>query len=413
MTIKIYLVGGAVRDSLLDLPISDRDFVVVGATPEEMLAQGYQQVGKDFPVFLHPKTHEEYALARTERKTGSGYTGFSCYSAPDVTIEDDLLRRDLTINAIAQDTTGQLIDPYHGIDDLNNRVIRHVSAAFSEDPLRVLRVARFAARYYQYGFNVAPETMALMADMASSGELSHLTAERVWTETQKALMSHDPQVYFAILRECGALSVLFPEIDSLFGVPAPQKWHPEIDTGIHILLVMKMVARLSDDIDVRFAALCHDLGKALTPTDVLPSHPNHGEAGIPLIEQLCERLKVPTSARDLARLAARYHDKIHVINRLTAAELVQIFDGLDSWRKPERIAQLSLVSEADARGRKGLEQQTYPQAEYLRQAFEVAQSVSVKPIIEAGFQGPHIREELTRQRIARVNNWQQQQQILI
>ncbi|MDD9339143.1 MAG: multifunctional CCA addition/repair protein [Providencia heimbachae] len=410
---KVYLVGGAVRDQLLGLPISDRDYVVVGTTPESMLAQGFQQVGKDFPVFLHPKTHEEYALARTERKTGSGYTGFSCYSAPDVTIEDDLLRRDLTINAIAQDDSGFLVDPHRGVDDLNNRILRHVSAAFAEDPLRVLRVARFAARYYEQGFRIAPETLKLMQSMAISGELSHLTAERVWTETQKALMSHSPQVYFDVLRQCGALVILFPEIDHLFGVPAPEKWHPEIDTGIHTLMVMSMVATLSDDVDVRFAALCHDVGKGLTPKEVWPSHPNHGEAGIPLIEQLCERLKVPTSARDLARLVARYHDKIHIIDKLSAASLIQIFDGLDSWRKPERILQLSIVSEADARGRKGLEQRPYPQAEFLRQAFAIAQKVSVKPIVEQGFQGPLIREELTRQRINCLADWQKQQSILV
>ncbi|EPL9571551.1 multifunctional CCA addition/repair protein [Providencia rettgeri] len=409
---KVYLVGGAVRDQLLKLPISDRDFVVVGTTPEAMLAEGFQQVGKDFPVFLHPKTHEEYALARTERKTGAGYTGFSCYSAPDVTIEDDLLRRDLTINAIAQSDSGEIIDPFNGVNDLKKRVLRHVSDAFAEDPLRVLRVARFAARYFEQGFTIAPETLALMQSMAITGELSHLTAERVWVETEKALKSNAPQIYFDVLRQCGALAVLFPEIDNLFGVPAPEKWHPEIDTGVHTLMVMKVIATLSNDVDIRFAALCHDLGKALTPPDVWPSHPNHGEAGIPLIEQLCNRLRVPTDARDLARLAARYHDKIHVINRLSASDLVAVFDGLDSWRKPERIMQLSLISEADARGRLGLEQHTYPQGEFLREAFAIAQSVAVKPIIDQGFKGPDIRQELTRQRIEHIARWQQQQQII-
>ncbi|EPL6453593.1 multifunctional CCA addition/repair protein [Providencia rettgeri] len=409
---KVYLVGGAVRDQLLGLPISDRDFVVVGTTPEAMLAEGFQQVGKDFPVFLHPKTHEEYALARTERKIGAGYTGFSCYSAPDVTIEDDLLRRDLTINAIAQSDSGEIIDPFNGVNDLEKRVLRHVSDAFAEDPLRVLRVARFAARYSEQGFTIAPETLALMQSMAMTGELSHLTAERVWVETEKALKSNAPQVYFEVLRQCGALAVLFPEIDNLFGVPAPEKWHPEIDTGVHTLMVMKVIATLSNDVDIRFAALCHDLGKALTSPNVWPSHPNHGEAGIPLIEQLCNRLRIPTDARDLARLAARYHDKIHVINRLSASDLVAIFDGLDSWRKPERIMQLSLISEADARGRLGLEQHAYPQGEFLREAFAIAQSVAVKPIVEQGFKGPEIRQELTLQRIERIAHWQQQQQII-
>jgi tRNA nucleotidyltransferase (CCA-adding enzyme) len=410
---KVYLVGGAVRDKLLGLPISDRDYVVVGTTPEAMLAQGFQQVGKDFPVFLHPKTHEEYALARTERKIGSGYTGFSCYSAPDVTIEDDLLRRDLTINAIAQSDTGELVDPHHGVRDLKNRVLRHVSDAFLEDPLRVLRVARFAARYYVQGFRVAPETMALMQSMSESGELSHLTPERVWTETHKALMSNSPQVYFEVLRECGALAVLFPEIDNLFGVPAPEKWHPEVDTGIHILMVMRVVATLSKDIDVRFAALCHDLGKGLTPKAVWPSHPQHGEAGIPLIIDLCERYKIPTSTKDLACLAAKYHEMIHVINKLSAADIVGIFDGLDSWRKPERISQLSLVSEADARGRGGLEKQAYPQGIFLRQSYEIAKAVAVKSIIEQGFQGAQIREELTKQRIQAVEEWLKIQKVMI
>lgn len=409
---KIYLVGGAVRDELLGLPVSDRDYVVVGSTPEAMLAQGYQQVGKDFPVFLHPKTHEEYALARTERKTGSGYTGFSCYAAPDVTIEDDLLRRDLTINAIAKDQQGQLTDPYHGVDDLNARILRHVSDAFAEDPLRILRVARFAARFAAQGFQIAPETLSLMQSMTASGELNHLTAERVWAETEKALLSTSPQIYFEVLRQCGALSVLFPEIDNLFGVPAPEKWHPEIDTGVHTLMALQMAAKLSPDIDIRFATLCHDVGKALTPKEVWPSHPNHGETGIPLIENLCDRLKVPNSARELARLTARFHDKIHVINRLSATDIIQLFDGLDSWRKPERITQLSLISEADARGRTGLEQQAYPQGEFLRKAFNEAQTVSVKPIVEQGFQGPQIREELTRQRIEHIEKWCQQQTIL-
>lgn len=409
---KVYLVGGAVRDQLLGLPISDRDFVVVGSTPEAMLAQGFEQVGKDFPVFLHPQTHEEYALARTERKIGAGYTGFSCYSAPDVTIEDDLLRRDLTINAIAQSDSGEIIDPFQGVDDLEKRVLRHVSDAFTEDPLRVLRVARFAARFFEQGFTIAPETLNLMQTMATTGELSHLTAERVWVETEKALKSNSPHIYFDVLRQCGALAVLLPEIDNLFGVPAPEKWHPEIDTGIHTLMVMKMIALLSRDVDIRFAALCHDVGKALTPPELWPSHPNHGEAGIPLIEQLCVRLKVPVSARDLARLAARYHDKIHVINRLSANDLVAIFDGLDSWRKPERILQLRLISEADARGRLGLEQHAYPQGEFFQHAFAIAQSVEVKPIIEQGFKGPDIRQELTRQRIEKIAAWQQQQQII-
>ena len=299
---KIYLVGGAVRDQLLNLPVKDRDWVVVGATPETLLQQGYQQVGKDFPVFLHPDTHEEYALARTERKSGSGYTGFTCYAAPDVTLEDDLQRRDLTINAIAYSAKGEYIDPYHGIDDIHAKLLRHVSDAFSEDPLRVLRVARFAARFAPLGFTIAPETMSLMQEMTNSGELNALTAERVWKETEKALHSQAPQVYFEILHQCGALKILFPEINALFGVPAPKKWHPEIDTGIHTMMVLAMASRLTDDIAVRFSALCHDLGKGVTPVENWPHHHGHGPAGVPLVEALCQRYRIPNQIRDLANI---------------------------------------------------------------------------------------------------------------
>jgi len=286
--VKTYLVGGAVRDALLKLPVKDRDWVVVGATPEAMLAQGFQQVGRDFPVFLHPHSREEYALARTERKSGNGYTGFVTWSAPDVTLEQDLQRRDLTINAIAQRENGELIDPFHGERDLQARLLRHVSDAFNEDPLRVLRVARFAARFAHLNFRIADETQALMRQMAASGELSHLTAERVWKETEKALTSRNPQVYFQTLRDCGALEVLFPELDRLFGIPAPAKWHPEIDTGVHTLMTLTMAASLSDEIDVRFATLFHDVGKALTPPEKWPSHHGHGAAGVPLVEALCQ-----------------------------------------------------------------------------------------------------------------------------
>ncbi len=409
---KIFLVGGAVRDQLLNLPVSDRDWVIVGATPEELLTQGYQQVGKDFPVFLHPKSQEEYALARTERKTGSGYTGFSCYASPDVTIEEDLLRRDLTINAIAQSKDGSLVDPYHGLEDLNKRILRHVSAAFTEDPLRVLRVARFAARYHWLNFTIAPETLSLMQHIVESGELSALTAERVWAETEKALHSQSPQVYFEVLRQCGALAVLFPEIDKLFGIPAPIKWHPEVDTGIHTMMVLKMIATLSDDISIRFAALCHDLGKGLTPVMLWPSHPDHGNKGVALIDDICDRFRIPNQVRELSRLAAKYHDQIHVIARLSATELVQIFDGLDSWRKPERIAQLAIISEADARGREGLEDRPYPQGDFFCQAFEIANQISVKPIIAQGIKGADIRIALTEQREQAVAKWREQQTIL-
>ncbi|AML56849.1 tRNA nucleotidyltransferase [Serratia rubidaea] len=402
---KIYLVGGAVRDSLLELPVVDRDWVVVGATPEQLLAQGYQQVGKDFPVFLNPQTHEEYALARTERKSGHGYTGFTCYAAPDVTLEEDLLRRDLTINAIAQTTEGELVDPYHGVQDLNARVLRHVSAAFGEDPLRVLRVARFTARFAHLGFTIAPETAALMRQMADSGELAALTAERVWKETEKALQSRSPQVYFQVLRDCHALGVLFPEIDALFGVPAPEKWHPEIDTGIHTLMTLAIAARLSPETDVRFAALCHDLGKGLTPKEYWPHHHGHGPAGVRLVEAMCQRLRVPNPLRDLAKLVAEYHDLIHTVNKLRPETLLKLFDAIDVWRKPQRLEQIILTSEADARGRTGFEEQPYPQGDYLREAYRIASDVSVKEVVASGLQGPAIREEVQRRRRQALATW--------
>ena len=345
---KTFLVGGAVRDALLRLPVKDRDWVVVGATPDAMLENGYQQVGRDFPVFLHPRSREEYALARTERKSGKGYTGFVTQFAPDVTLEQDLQRRDLTINAIAQADDGSLIDPYHGQQDLENRTLRHVSAAFNEDPLRVLRVARFAARFAHLNFRVADETQALMREMAESGELAHLTAERVWKETEKALLTRNPQVYFQVLRDCGALQVLFPELDSLYGIPAPIKWHPEIDTGIHALMTLTLSAALSEELDVRFATLFHDVGKALTPPEKWPSHHGHGLAGVPIVEALCQRLRVPNQVRDLALIVTEFHDIVHTIERQSAESLVALFDRIDAWRKPDRVEKMALTSEADA-----------------------------------------------------------------
>ncbi|EOG1984047.1 TPA: multifunctional CCA addition/repair protein [Proteus mirabilis] len=402
---KIYLVGGAVRDQLLNLPVKDRDWVVVGATPETLLQQGYQQVGKDFPVFLHPDTHEEYALARTERKSGSGYTGFTCYAAPDVTLEDDLQRRDLTINAIAYSAKGEYIDPYHGIDDIHAKLLRHVSDAFSEDPLRVLRVARFAARFAPLGFTIAPETLSLMQEMTNSGELNALTAERVWKETEKALHSQAPQVYFEILHQCGALKILFPEINALFGVPAPKKWHPEIDTGIHTMMVLAMASRLTDDIAVRFSALCHDLGKGVTPVENWPHHHGHGPAGVPLVEALCQRYRIPNQIRDLAKLAAKYHDHLHRIEKMRPSKIIRLFDAIDAWRKPERIDQLAIISEADARGRQGAENLPYPQGIFFRQAFKIANQVDVKSIVSRGLKGSAIREALTKQREVAIIEW--------
>ncbi|GKW08703.1 multifunctional CCA addition/repair protein [Pectobacterium carotovorum] len=406
---KIYLVGGAVRDSLLGLPVTEKDWVVVGATPENLLTQGYQQVGKDFPVFLHPVSRDEYALARTERKSGKGYTGFVCHAAPDVTLEQDLLRRDLTINAIARTERGDLIDPYHGRRDLENRLLRHVSDAFSEDPLRVLRVARFAARFAHLGFQIAEETMALMQKMVHEGELAYLTPERVWKETEKALGTSSPDVYFQVLRDCGALAVLFPEIDNLYGVPAPAKWHPEIDTGIHTMMTVAMAARLSPEIDVRFATLCHDLGKGLTPPELWPRHHGHGPAGVKLVEALCQRLRVPNPIRDLAKLVAEYHDLVHTVQVLQPKTLLKLFDAIDVWRKPQRLEQLALTSEADARGRAGFEENPYPQGDYLREAFRVASQVSSAAVVADGFKGIDVRNELARRRIHALADWKAQQ----
>ena len=406
---KIYLVGGAVRDSLLGLPVTEKDWVVVGATPENLLEQGYQQVGKDFPVFLHPVSRDEYALARTERKSGKGYTGFVCHAAPDVTLEQDLLRRDLTINAIARTERGDLIDPYHGRRDLENRVLRHVSDAFSEDPLRVLRVARFAARFAHLGFQIAEETMALMQKMAHEGELAYLTPERVWKETEKALGTSSPDVYFQVLRDCGALAVLFPEIDNLYGVPAPAKWHPEIDTGIHTMMTVAMAARLSPEIDVRFATLCHDLGKGLTPPELWPRHHGHGPAGVKLVEALCQRLRVPNPIRDLAKLVAEYHDLVHTVQVLQPKTLLKLFDAIDVWRKPQRLEQLALTSEADARGRAGFEENPYPQGDYLREAFRVASQVSSAAVVADGFTGIEVRNELARRRTHALADWKAKQ----
>ncbi|QYK00694.1 multifunctional CCA addition/repair protein [Shewanella psychrotolerans] len=396
---KIYLVGGAVRDQLLQIPIKDRDYMVVGATPQQMLDLGYNQVGKDFPVFLHPKTQQEYALARTERKTAVGYSGFSCYAAPDVTVEEDLLRRDLTINAIAQDEDGTLVDPYGGQQDIENRQLRHVSDAFIEDPLRVLRVARFAARFHNLGFSVAPETLTLMQQIAQSGELEALTPERVFLELDKALSTQSPQIFFEVLRQTQSLAILFPEIDALFGIPQPEKWHPEIDTGIHTLMVLEQAAKLSSDRAIRFAALVHDLGKALSPIEHLPKHHGHGQKGLVPIRALCERIRVPNEYRDLALLVSDQHQNIHQAFELKPQTIIKIFDKADLWRKPQRLDQLLIACEADVKGRTGFEHSDYPQAEYLKGCFNTALDVAIKPIIDAGFKGADIKTELQRQRI--------------
>lgn len=373
---QVYLVGGAVRDQLLGLSVRERDWVVVGSTPQELLDAGYSQVGRDFPVFLHPDSKEEYALARTERKSGQGYTGFDCYTGQDVTLEQDLLRRDLTINAIARDQHGQLHDPYGGVQDIEAKLLRHVSAAFSEDPLRVLRTARFAARFSPLGFKVATETLALMRAMSDSGELNTLVAERVWTETLKALDCEHPDVYFAVLRDCHALSVVFPEIDALFGVPQSAHHHPEIDTGRHLLLSLRMAARMNSPAIVRFAVLTHDLGKALTPAEILPQHIGHERKGLKLVRQFCQRLKTPADFQKLALGVAEYHTHCHRALELKPSTVLKTLRALDAFRRPAFLEQFLLACEADARGRLGLEQQPYPQADYLRQCFRAASGVT-------------------------------------
>jgi tRNA nucleotidyltransferase (CCA-adding enzyme) len=397
--LQIYLVGGAVRDKLLNIDNHDNDWLVVGATPAQMLAQGYQAVGKDFPVFLHPKSKEEYALARTERKTGAGYTGFACYFAEDVTIEEDLQRRDLTINAIARDASGELIDPYGGQQDIQNRLLRHVSEAFVEDPLRVLRVARFAAKLAHLGFSIAPETLALMQSITDSGELAHLTPERVWQEWHKSLTTPRPDVFLSVLRSCGALSVVLPEIDRLFGVPQPAQWHPEVDTGHHTLLVAEQAARLTPSPLVRFAAQVHDLGKGLTPESEWPSHKMHCHTGLACIKGLCARVRVPNDYRDLALNVCAQHSNIHRAEELKPGTLLKIFNQLDVWRKAEKLPLVLLACMADHLGREGLSDQPYPQKALLENAYRAALSIDVKQVIADGFQGKAIKEELDRRRI--------------
>jgi tRNA nucleotidyltransferase (CCA-adding enzyme) len=366
---KIYRVGGAVRDRLLGRPLQDTDWVVVGATPEEMTAQGFKPVGNDFPVFLHPETAEEYALARTERKSGRGYKGFTVYSAPDVTLEEDLRRRDLTINAIAEDADGNLIDPFNGRADLAHKILRHVSPAFVEDPLRVLRVARFAARF---DFAIAAESLALMEEIARAGELDDLVPERVWAETERALSEPNPVRFFTTLRDCGALRQVFPEIDALYGVPQPERHHPEIDTGVHTMMVLEQAATLTDDPATRFAALVHDLGKALTPPVEWPSHGGHEERGVQVINQLCDRCRAPNRFRELAIIVARHHLDCQRIAELRPDTILRKLEATDGLRRPDRFEQFLLACEADARGRTGFEKRDYPQAALWRIALEAA-----------------------------------------
>ena len=398
---KTYLVGGAVRDALLGRPFTEHDYVVFGAQPDELLALGYRPVGRDFPVFLHPQSGDQYALARTERKTGTGYYGFATRFSPEVTLEEDLARRDLTINAMARSIDGSdIVDPYGGRRDLEARVLRHVSPAFIEDPLRVLRVARFAARFAPLGFTIAPETMQLMQDIVRSGEMRALVAERVWVETERALGEKTPAVYFDVLRQCGALAVLLPEIDCLFGVPQPAGWHPEIDTGIHTLQVLDVACELSSETTVRFAALVHDLGKGVTPREQWPQHRGHEQAGVRIVGQLCERLKVPTEHRELGQLVSREHQRIHRALELRDTTVLEVLEAADAFRRPERFDRLLLACEADARGRgPELRAQPYPQARLFRDCCRAAAAVKLDGDVMQQLAGPAIAQAL---RVARV-----------
>jgi tRNA nucleotidyltransferase (CCA-adding enzyme) len=379
---EVYLVGGAVRDEQLGLPVKERDWCVVGATPDELLSDGYRQVGKDFPVFLHPETNEEYALARTERKTGTGYHG--------------------TINAMARDGDGNLIDPFDGNDDLEKKILRHVSAAFSEDPVRILRVAKFRARFAGLGFELAAETLGMMKEMVSSGEADALQPERVWQETEAALAGPDPHIYFDVLRECGALAVVFPEIDALFGVPQPPEWHPEVDSGLHTMMALEQAAKLCDDVDVRFAALVHDLGKATTRQSELPRHHGHEARSVKLVNSLSDRLAVPRACRELGALVAEYHAHCHRAFELKASTILKVLQKTDAFRRPDRFQKFLLACEADARGRTGFEDRDYPQAGYIERAWKEAGKVSADQVANAEASGAEIGAEIDKLRLSAI-----------
>lgn len=396
---QVYLVGGAVRDRLLGLSVAEKDWLVVGCSPTEMKAEGFRQVGKDFPVFLHPSTKEEYALARTERKVSEGHLGFETYSGKEVSLEQDLSRRDLTINAIAETTDGQLLDPCGGVADLENRILRHVTDAFAEDPLRVLRVARFAARFHHLGFTIANETLALMADISRSGELSTLPAERIWRETEKALSTEDPRVFFETLRQCEGLVEVFPEIDALFGVEQRADYHPEIDTGLHTMLALDQICHQTEDTRMRFATLVHDLGKATTPQEFLPGHPGHEERGADLVLELCKRLKTPNDYKNLAVRVASLHLKCHRALELKPSTLVKLLSDLDAWRSSDSLNGFLKCCVADARGRTGLENREYPQSDYLLECAESARSIDVSVLREKGLEGKALGDSIYRARI--------------
>ena len=404
---KIYRVGGAVRDKLLNYFSDENDWLVVGATPEKMVELGYLPVGNDFPVFIKPDTGEEYALARTERKSGHGYGGFTFHAAADVSLEEDLVRRDLTINAMAEDEDGQLYDPYQGQADLEKKILRHVSDAFTEDPLRVLRVARFAARYHHLGFSIAPETIDLMSSISASGELDYLVAERVWKETERALGEQSPDIYIQTLRQCGALEALFPEVERLFGVPQRADFHPEIDTGIHTLMALQQSVRTSGNSAVRFAVLVHDLGKGITPDNILPSHSGHEARGVALVESLCDRLKVPNHFRQLALAVTEYHLMCHKALQLESELIVKLLKGIGALKSSEKLEDFILCCEADARGRTGFEERDYPSADYLRTALTKIMQVSIADLVKANTDGAEIGRQLTLRRIACITELKQ------
>ncbi|WMY95093.1 MAG: multifunctional CCA addition/repair protein [Arsenophonus sp.] len=410
---QIYLVGGAVRDELLGLPISDRDWVVVGATPDDLIKLGFIQVGKNFPVFLHPKTHEAYALARTEKKIGKGYTGFSFYTQPNISIEDDLLRRDLSINAIAKNKNGELIDPYHGEQDIKNRLLRHVSDAFIEDPLRILRVARFAAKLAKKKFKIADETKELMQKMVNKNELETLSAERVWSETKKALQTSSPDIYFQVLYNCGALAILFPEINRLFSITEEKNSSSEINVGIHTLTTLKVTSLLTDNVEIRFAALCHDFGKTfIQEKQLLHKTFDYGVQGIPLIETMCNRLRIPNKIKKLAKLVAEFHQHIHHIYQLEPANVINLFDKINSWKKPERVNQLAVICEADSYKETEKNNVIYLQKKFFFEAFQIAKTTSSQKIIEKNITGAAFKDKITQQRIKKLTTWWNKQKII-
>lgn len=408
-TMEIYLVGGAIRDELLGLPVKERDWCVVGETPDTLKKQGFRPVGVDFPVFLHPDTGEEYALARTEKKTSAGYHGFTFHASPEVGIEEDLGRRDLTVNAMARDKHGGLLDPYGGAADIESRTLRHVSPAFAEDPVRILRTARFAARFHNLGFTVAEETLQLMRQMVDAGEADALVADRVWKETELALGGSNPQVFVEILRECGALAVVYPEIDALFGVPQPEKWHPEIDSGVHTLMVLQQAALLSNELEVRYAALVHDLGKGTTPGKDLPSHPGHELRGAKIVKALSSRLPVPKACTELGCLVAEFHVHCHRAFELRAATILKVLSRTDAFRRPTRFERFLLACEADARGRKGFESRPYPQATFFREAFAVANAVVIDDLTSRNSTGAEIGRQITARRTEALQDFKKRQ----